>query len=109
MFNTPKLKLFSILLYFCLIFSLFSPRKIFAQTIFFSDDFGDGNANGWDTVGAPGWVVLNGRYGIDSYLGLTNSVPSDSNWNYGWTNISYDVDLVAIEGEDKNILIKFQD
>ncbi|MBI3443286.1 M23 family metallopeptidase [Candidatus Woesebacteria bacterium] len=103
------LKIFILILISSIVTLLFLPSKTLGQGVLFSDDFNDGNANGWDVIGSPGWNVQNGQYGIFLNPGLSNSVPADFLWNFSWTNISYEVDLRGAQGVDKNILVKFKD
>ncbi len=103
---TKKFRLlFSIIASIVLIFTPASTVK--AQTILFQDNFDDGNANDWETIGSSGWTVQNNEYGIRLSPGLSNSVPVNSLWDYQWTDIVYEVDIRQTEGIDKNILIKF--
>lgn len=101
-------RLATCVLVFLILIFLFA-YKVSAQVILFSDDFNDGDANGWQEIGSPGWSVQNGEYGILLSPGLSNAVPSDSVWQYSWTNIEYKVDLRETHGVDKNILLKFKD
>ncbi len=103
------LKFFILILIASIIALIFSPSKTLGQIILFSDDFNDGNAIGWNVIGSPGWNIQNGQYGIFLNPGLSNTMPNDSSWNYNWTNIKYEVDLLGKQGVDKNILVKFKD
>ncbi len=108
MIDAIKIRLLAVGL--TLILLLFVPvSKAFAGSVLLQDDFNDGNSNGWDVIGNSGWNVQNGEYGILLNPGLSNTVPNDSLWNYGWTNISFEVDLRGVQGVDKNILVKFKD
>jgi hypothetical protein len=94
---------------FSVIISLFIHiPNTYASTLF-EDNFDSGTNNKWIVVGDLGWNVQNGQYGIHLDPGLSNTVPSDNNWNYSWTQITYDVDLIGNAGVDKNILVKFHD
>lgn len=75
----------------------------------FSDNFEDPilTLNNWSVVGNGGWNIDSGTYRIILSPGLSNSLPSNDIWDYGWTNIRYELDVVGNSGVDKNILIKF--
>ncbi len=89
--------------------ALFGSSSVLAGAILFEDNFDDGDANGWLVSGSPGWNVQGGTYGIFLNPGLSNTIPDNSLWNFAWTNISYEVDIVGSAGVDKNILIKYID
>lgn len=99
----------TIILPLVILIVLLFPSRVLAQEIFFQDNFNEGNANKWEVVGGFGWKVVNGEYGVEEDHSLTNTVPSDVNWDPNWTNIKYEVDLRGETGTDKNILIKFKD
>lgn len=106
-------KISKVIIFLCLLISLiialmFSPSEVFAQTILFEDNFNDGDASGWDIIGNTGWNVLSGEYGIFLNPGLSNSIPSNSRWDFNWKNIIFNVDLRGVSGTDKNILLKFK-
>lgn len=85
------------------------PSNSLAQTILFQDNFDDGNANGWDVMGLPGWSVVNGEYGIHLEPGVSNTVPSDNLWNENWNQYMLQVDLRGVSGTDKNLVFHFID
>lgn len=88
---------------------LFTYTKDAKASVLFSDDFNDGNANGWDVVGNSGWQVQNGEYGIHLDPGKSNSVPSDYNWDNIWQNYVFEVDIRGVYGTDKNVDFRFKD
>ncbi|HET7098948.1 MAG TPA: hypothetical protein VFI61_01790 [Patescibacteria group bacterium] len=104
-----KLSLLSILLYFFTFSFLTFPYTALAEATLFTDDFSTPIATNWEIQGAPGWNIVDGKYGIYLNPGLSNTFPIDTVWNYGWSNIAYDVDLTGLQGVDKNILVKFKD
>ena len=91
---------------------LFLPQKSCAQDYYFSDNFNGNSSDNWDVLtesGTANWTVTGGMYGLLISPGVSNAIPKNSVWNYSWTNISYDVDVVGKQGVDKNIFIKFVD
>lgn len=93
------------------IFLLF-PSVVFANKFLLKEDF-DNVPNGempanWDYYGLSGWEVIDRKYGIRLNSGISNSFPSDTLWNYDWKNIIYEVDLLGVDGVDKNILLKYK-
>lgn len=88
---------------------LVSPSKVSAQALPFSDDFNDGNADGWEVIGNSGWNVQNGEYGIHLDPGVSNSVPSDNLWDQNWNQYIFQVDLRGVSGTDKNLVFHFID
>ena len=91
-----------------LISSIIGLLEVKASTTLFSDNFNDGDANGWEVVGSSGWSVVGGQYGIYLSPGLSNTVPVDSLWDNNWRDFIYEVDLRGVEGTDKNIILRFQ-
>ncbi len=99
------------LLFVFFIFAIFFFRlpKTVSAAVFFQDDFDDGDANGWTIIGALGWQVSSGEYGIHLNHGVSNSVPDDTIWDKNWVDYIYKVDLRGVYGTDKNVVFKFQD
>lgn len=85
------------------------PSTVKASDVLFSDNFDDGNANGWIIAGDSGWNVQNGEYGIYFDSGLSNTLPDDTYWNNSWDNYSFEVDLRGVSGTDKNLVFRFID
>ena len=72
-------------------------------TVLFSDDFNDGNADGWITDGLGTWYVENGEYVVDMGSGVNlkgEALAGDLNW----TDYIYEVDVKADQGVDKGII-----
>jgi pimeloyl-ACP methyl ester carboxylesterase len=94
--------------FFFLLASLFT-KTVFAETLFF-DDFEDGNTNNWAPTSSA-WVVLpidgSNRYGtiINSPGTTRESYAGDINWQ----NYIYEVDMLALKGEDKNLIFRVID
>jgi len=88
------------------LFFLFSKPAL--ANVLFSDNFNDGNADGWTTIWSPGWTVTDNKYGILLNPGLSNTVPTDELWNNSWGDYIYEVDMEAYKGTDKNLIFRFQ-
>ena len=89
---------------------LFLPSITKAQAILFSDNFDDGDANGWLVEGTPGWNVnttSEREYGIIVSGGISNTIPLI--WDTAWENIVFTVDLRGVSGTDKNVILKYLD
>ena len=95
------------IIFFIILF--ITSSKFSLATIYFEDNFNDGNADEWNVVGNSGWNVVNGEYGISLNPGVSNSIPDDIHWNNEWKNFIYKVDLKGISGTDKNIVFRFID
>ena len=77
-------------------------------SVLFSDDFNDGNADGWTTSGDGTWFVEHHQYVVDMGDGFNRrgiSVAGDT----GWSDYVYEVDLQAVAGVDKVVLLRYQD
>ncbi len=59
----------------------------------FSDNFDDGNANGWTTYGGA-WTAANGQYGVNSGPGYT-SVAAGTNFS----SLTYEADVTPNGGD----------
>lgn len=96
--------MFSILLFFVF------PKHSYAQNIIFEDDFETGTHK-WTTIISDQWVIENGEYGVIKQYsyGRPSSLPSNEYWKEEWVNYSFDVDIRPVEGEDKNILLRYID
>jgi len=98
------LYLFAIIAYF----SLFNSSV--SAAVLFQDNFDDGNDDGWTRISENGqshlWHVdSQGRYGalVSSGSTIIDSVISDESWS----NYSFEMDMTPVQGEDKNIRLKW--
>jgi hypothetical protein len=109
-----RLKILSLSVAFVIILTLlFRPACVYADGVIFEDNF-DNVPNGqippkWSVVGNSGWQVMNGQYGILLDPGVSNSVPKDEYWNNLSDHYSFDVDLRASSGTDKNLVFHYLD
>jgi pimeloyl-ACP methyl ester carboxylesterase len=94
--------------FFFLLASLFT-KTVFAETLFF-DDFESGNANNW-APSSSDWVVL--PINESNRYGTVISAPSTTRESYAgdinWQNYIYEVDMLALEGDDKNLIFRVID
>jgi len=106
------------LCFICLLIYLASPLKInslaFANSIFFQDNFNDGNADGWVIIRnqcGSRWSVEEGRYrnSISGRFCVTEAVPENSLWDNAWGNYSFEVDIRPMTGGDWNLAFRFID
>jgi hypothetical protein len=77
-------------------------------SILFSDDFNDGNADGWTTSGAGSWFVENNYYVVDMGFGsglMGKAVAGDA----AWTDYIFELDLYAEMGVDKGFRFRYMD
>ena len=103
-------------LYFLIILLIpvFSPKTTNAA-ILFQDNFDDGNADGWiisRNLCSSGnhWEVKNGKYGIkiDSTRPcLTETIPSDFNWDNSWNDYIVELDMEFVSGVDRNFAVRY--
>lgn len=99
---------FLISFFFFLIVSSYYQPKVSAS-ILFQDDFNSESTNKWIINGSSGWHISNNKYGILLNPGLSNAIPNDNYWNVNWKNFIYELDIIGIQGVDKNILIRYKD
>jgi len=97
----------SFLFFFSL--SLCSPPKIFAKTLFY-DNFEKGNADQW-TPSSGDWIVS--FIENSNQYGTIINTPSTTRENYAgdinWRNYIYEVDMLSLAGEDKNLIFRVID
>lgn len=96
------------------LFILFSPKPIWASEnkVVFKDNFSN-DLSQWEAVRDDGslWEIKNGMLEVtvqDRHT-ITELVPKDEKWNSNWENIQYDLDIIPIEGADRNISFNFID
>lgn len=101
---------------FYLLLPLFYSKNIVLASNTFSDNFDDGNLDGWilandleATPCANPWTVQNGMAGmiINNQSCTTNLIPSDSLWNNLGDNYDFDLDMKFVNGTDHNIAFRF--
>src|SRR4051812_12869849 len=77
-------------------------------SILFSDNFDDGNADGWIVSGLGTWYIENGEYSVDmgtgGFLGGNSTIGDLS-----WTDYIYDVDVRGESGIDKIVIFRYKD
>lgn len=86
----------------------FSSRSIHASNILFSENFNDGNSDGWEEHSPWGfWQVQGSEYkGSATYL-TSPALPSYSlNGQPDWTDYLLSADLIGSQGIDKQILFR---
>lgn len=97
---------FFTLVFFLICLPIFSNAE--AITIF-SDDFNDGNADGWSTPGRNGvlWTVQDGMYGarIEDGSIIINSLAGD----IPTPNYILEFDILPKAGDDKNIDFRWRE
>src|SRR3989344_6249682 len=100
---------------FSLLVSLFFvfPSRSLASNILFSDNFDDGNDNGWkkvDYLGVPSshlWKVVNGQYG--ARIGTSSTISDSVIDNLSWNNYIYEFDMKPKLGVDTNFIFRWKD
>jgi len=75
-------------------------------TVLFSDDFSDGNADGWTPFFDGSWFVEDNKYVVD-VRGGENLRAISLAGDPTWTDYSFDVDIQAIEGGSKIVLFRY--
>lgn len=78
------------------------------STILFQDNFDDGNADSWQSLGAGSWFVENNEYVVQMEPNIKLrgfSVAGNPNWR----NFIYEVDIRGEEGVDKIIVARYVD
>lgn len=95
-----------------LLFQLFNPKIVRAETILFEDDFSNGFEK-WQSVrdNFEMWSIVDQQADVfvDTASTLAELVPKDEFWNPDWKNIVYELDYKFLEGIDKNISFGFKD
>ncbi len=76
--------------------------------VLFSDDFNDGNADGWISSGDGTWYVDNYEYVVDMGEGYDLKGIS-LNGDPSWTNYVFEMDMGADVGADKAYLFRYID
>lgn len=66
----------------------------------FSDNFNDGNANGWTTYGGT-WSVVSGQYTVQPSPGPKSIANSTF-----FSNFTYDADLTIVSGQDAGLIFR---
>lgn len=97
MFNHKKLIVALVFFLYCTSLFLTSSQPVVHASTIFSDDFENltTTLNKWEVVGDTGWNINLGKYGIFLSPGLSNTIPTNENWNSTWTNIRYELDLLG--------------
>lgn len=90
-------------------FFLFSSKAVLAAPLF-QDDFEDGNYNGW-TVHGGSWTVkeISGSKRFGTKVIPTSTVVESTAGSVSWTDYIYELDMVALDGADKNIIFRVID
>jgi len=90
------------------------------ETELFSDNFNDGDANGWipvnDGIGTPTWQVINGEYHQQTFVGTLTESYHRGTFSYltGWSSLTdYQVNVQinydpAGFGRDVGIMFRYQ-
>lgn len=103
-----SLKCFIALIFYITIISFIDPVKISAEVLFY-DNFENSSASNWDH--SDNWDIQQ----IENSLrfGTTINTKSTTRESYAgdinWTNYIYEVDMLALEGEDKNLIFRVID
>ena len=85
----------------------YNSQNLCGSTLF-SDDFNDGNADGWTTRLDGTWYVDNFRYVVDMGSGYElrgESLAGDTTW----TDYTYEADVVIEDGYGKDFLYRYID
>ena len=111
------MKKITFFIFFLILFFVFS--KFSFASVYFEDNFDDGNANGWQVEhftppdpNHPNWqesiwtVNSDKQYGIRLPYGDMRTF--STNGSLSWTDYIYYVQLIGKEGIDKNIIFRYQ-
>ncbi|MBI2595940.1 DUF1080 domain-containing protein [Candidatus Daviesbacteria bacterium] len=98
-------KIFKVIFLILFSFLLVPPNLVFADTtdgpLLFSDNFNDGNFNGW-TVAAGVWSVNGGNL-ISNVSGKTNIFSEINTGSSEWDNYRIEIDVNNYSGVDEGI------
>ena len=101
----------SFLTFFFFVFSLFSASSIFAASnILFTDNFNDGDFSDWQISGGN-WMIkeIEGSYMVGTVVDAYDTVVKATAGDVNWDNYIYEVDMIAFQGADKNIIFRVKD
>lgn len=107
----------AIIITFLFSFSLYFSKETTAATVLFSDNFDDGNSNGWivtrnpcfDNGSAALWEVVGGKLGIkiNGPSCVTEIMPDNSSWGSIGNDYAVDFDMELVSGTDHNFAFRY--
>lgn len=97
-------------LIFFIFFYLFASVKSVSAAVLFQDNFEDGDYNGW-TIHGGVWSVkeVAGSKRFGTTVIPTGTVFESTAGDVSWTDYVYEVDMIALQGTDKNVIFRVID